>query len=133
MVLASLGPIEVNSNGSLTSLQPQTFDANTVTIASSFSVDLSDPGFPILALSVTKTISECLQQYCDNGNGCIGGGKFCSLNSLLADGNFSDAAEYCYTDICSGNGASSLNPDIAGVGVWRSLLPSNLIALTELE
>lgn len=67
MVLASLGssPTGINASGSLTPLQNHTFNSQSLTIASSFSIELTDPRFPSLALNVNKTISECLQQYCN--------------------------------------------------------------------
>ncbi len=135
MVLASLGRTEFDSTGSLTPLQNHTFSPHSVTIAKNFSIDLADPGFPSSALRVNKTISECLQQYCNNENGCLDGDGYygyCSASNYTA-ANGSHIGSYCYPDICPDNGSSSLNPDIGGIGVRRSFLYTNLIALSKIE
>lgn len=138
MVLTSLGPSPtgVNLNGSLTPLQNHTFSPQSLTIASKFSIDPTDPGFPSLALSVNKTIAECLQQYCNNDTHCsVGYEESCSWSDVSSFGGTNGRffGINCYPDICFGYGSSSLNPDIGGIGVWRLFLHVNLIAFTKPE
>lgn len=118
MVLASLGPSKSNANGGLT-MRNQTFSSNAVTIASNFSIHLTDPEFPSLASNVNQTTSECLQQYCDINADGIDAQQYCSpFGKIAPSGEDYENGGYCYPDICFGNVSTFLNPDIVGIGVW---------------
>ena len=116
IVLASLGPTKSNGNGSLT-LQSQTLSEASVETAAKFSIHLEDPGFSRLADNVNQTISECLQQYCDLGNTCDPLSQACYSYPASIENYIDGPSGYCYTDICSVNDTSNLNPDVGGIGV----------------
>ena len=115
MVLASLGPAQSNANGSLT-LQTKTLTTDLVITATNFSINLTDPIFPSLADKVDKTISGCLQQYCDTGSLCDL--SACAWYSEDGVYHYNATGTYCYADICVNTGVRSLNSDIGGIGVW---------------
>ena len=62
MVLALLGPIVLDANGSL-SLQNQTLNLQSVAAAATFSINLMDPGFSRVMEVVNSIIFKCLHRF----------------------------------------------------------------------
>lgn len=135
MVLSMLVPsnwMQPNETPLLLSNWTQPLSTEALEIATDFGIDTRSRDFPRLANNVTRTIQDCLGQYCDTNQNCATG--VVDLNSidapLIIFRPWYEAADspLGYNITCPSGGA--LNPDIGGIGVYISYWMQTAIALS---
>ena len=74
MVLSALVPSNwIQPNETTLSLRnwTQPLSTEAIGVAIDFAINTTSPEFPSLASNVTRTIENCLQQYCDSSQKCL--------------------------------------------------------------
>ena len=146
MVLSMLVPsnwMQPNETTLPRSNWTQPLSTEALQIATEFGIDTRSRDFPSLASSVTRTIKECLEQYCDSNHNC-------STNVAEQDSidpplvifrpwywNYTDYDLANLTNSALGYNITcpsgdALNPDIGGIGVSHGYAPPMIKSPPEL-
>ena len=133
MVMSALVPsnwMQPNETTLLLSDWTQPLSTKALGVAFDFGIDTTSWDFPSLASNVTRTIKDCLGQYCEFNQNCPTNETQDGINPDLVmfwpwfwDYDWANltASSPVYNMTCPSGGA--LNPDIGGIGVGHGYTP----------
>ncbi|KAM0799141.1 hypothetical protein BDR22DRAFT_856849 [Usnea florida] len=143
MVLSALAPsnwVQPNETTLPPSKWKQPLSTEALGIATEFGINTTSRDFPSLASNVTRTIQDCLGQYCDSKNNCRTFTEVLDLGDLGTPAvlfspwyyppdqtNITNSDPF-YSMTCPSGAA--LNADIGGIGVYISYWMQTAIALS---
>ena len=144
MVLSMLVPnnwMQPNETTLPLSNWTQPLSTEALDVAIEFGIDTTSRDFPSLASNVTRTIKDCLGQYCNSSQNCpTNVAEQDSIYPVLIRPWYVDYGDYHwgsfinssfgYNMTCPSGGA--LNPDIGGIGVSRGYAPPMIKSPPEL-
>ena len=141
MLLSTLEPSNWTQSNETTlplSNRTQPLSTKALGIAIEFGIDTTSRDFPSLASNVTRTIKDCLGQYCETGQNCpTNVAEQDSIDPVMFrpwywDRDWADFTNSSlgYNMTCPSGGA--LNPDIGGIGVSHGYAPPMIKSPPEL-